>query len=236
MYGREFCRVYNEFGWNYYPEGFGEQLKIWLEDHGFMPATAIDLGCGTGVLCRMIKDMGIDVKGVDLSGDMIDLAGTANPDIEFILGNMVTYRPEGNVDLVTCTGDALNHLSGPEQVRAMIENVFSYISPGGYFIFDVLNGREGRSDEPFELERIGDRRVVLRITKDKNVTTLHVSTYKGEKLLFEEKIVERYFDPGMISEMLGSAGFAEITCDDSLNPVSLGHGTTLFFTARRPVN
>ena len=26
MYSDIFCKVYNEFGWNYYPEIFGEQL------------------------------------------------------------------------------------------------------------------------------------------------------------------------------------------------------------------
>ena len=26
MYSDIFCKVYNEFGWNYYPEAFGEQL------------------------------------------------------------------------------------------------------------------------------------------------------------------------------------------------------------------
>ena len=31
MYSDVFCKVYNEFGWNYYPEIFGEQLLKWLE-------------------------------------------------------------------------------------------------------------------------------------------------------------------------------------------------------------
>ena len=30
MYSDVFCKVYNEFGWNYYPEIFGEQLLEWL--------------------------------------------------------------------------------------------------------------------------------------------------------------------------------------------------------------
>lgn len=30
MYSDVFCKVYNEFGWNYYPEIFGEQLLQWL--------------------------------------------------------------------------------------------------------------------------------------------------------------------------------------------------------------
>ena len=30
MYSDIFCKVYNEFGWNYYPEVFAEQLLQWL--------------------------------------------------------------------------------------------------------------------------------------------------------------------------------------------------------------
>ena len=26
MYSDAFCKVYNQFGWNYFPEAFGEQL------------------------------------------------------------------------------------------------------------------------------------------------------------------------------------------------------------------
>ncbi|MBR5337565.1 MAG: class I SAM-dependent methyltransferase [Lachnospiraceae bacterium] len=234
MYGKDFCRVYNEFGWNYYPEAFGEQLGIWLLGHPLPGKTALDIGCGTGVLCRILKEMGFKVTGIDLSEDMIDIARNAGSGIDFEVADMVTYRPEGSVDLVTCTGDALNHLSDISYVERMIGNVYGFISPGGYFVFDVLNGREGRSDEPFELERRGDVRVVLQITREGCVTTLHVSTYKENELLFEEKVVETFYEPDSIRELLRSAGFEDITCEDSLNPVSSGHGTTLFFTARHP--
>ena len=32
MYSDVFCKVYNEFGWNYYPEAFGQQLLLWREE------------------------------------------------------------------------------------------------------------------------------------------------------------------------------------------------------------
>ena len=31
MYSDVFCKVYNEFGWTYYPEIFGQQLLLWQE-------------------------------------------------------------------------------------------------------------------------------------------------------------------------------------------------------------
>ena len=33
MYSDAFCKVYNEFGWNYFPEAFGAQLLRWIEQN-----------------------------------------------------------------------------------------------------------------------------------------------------------------------------------------------------------
>ena len=55
MYSDVFCKVYDVFGWNYYPEIFGEQLLIWLQRKGLRPKTAMDLACGTGVQCEILR-------------------------------------------------------------------------------------------------------------------------------------------------------------------------------------
>ena len=50
---------------------------------------------------------------------------------------MVTFCPAQQYDLVTCTGDALNHIAGLEDIRKIFQNVYAYTSPGGYFIFSL---------------------------------------------------------------------------------------------------
>ena len=80
MYSDVFCKVYNEFGWNYYPEVFGQQLLKWLEREKIKVSTSLDLACGTGVLCRILSESGIKARGVDLSSGMIDIARRDNPD------------------------------------------------------------------------------------------------------------------------------------------------------------
>ena len=66
-YSEIFCKVYNEFGWNYYPEIFGETLLKWLSDNKIAAKTAIDLACGTGVLCEILQKNGIEASGMDFS-------------------------------------------------------------------------------------------------------------------------------------------------------------------------
>jgi len=123
MYGDAFCRIYNELGWNYFPEAFGEQLLAWLRENGLNPASGLDLGCGTGVLCEILQDHGIEAAGMDFSESMIAIARQRDPRIAYEVADMVTYRPGRQFDLVTCTGDALNHIMSLTDVERIFANV-----------------------------------------------------------------------------------------------------------------
>lgn len=48
-----------------------------------------DLGCGPGHIARFLKDLGVNVFGIDLSPSTIAQAKKANPDIRFRIGNML---------------------------------------------------------------------------------------------------------------------------------------------------
>lgn len=63
MYGRAFSEIYDEYGWNVYAELFAERLLRWIGTGHVPVGTAVDLGCGTGVLCRALADTGIRVTG-----------------------------------------------------------------------------------------------------------------------------------------------------------------------------
>ena len=115
MYGEGFSRVYNELGWNVWPELFAEQLLAWLRETGRTVRTALDLGCGTGVLCEALSAAGIRTLGVDLSPEMIGIARSRSPELAYEAGDMTVWRAPGTYDLVTCTGDALNHLASPDE-------------------------------------------------------------------------------------------------------------------------
>ena len=93
MYSSVFCRIYNEFGWNVYPEVFAEQLWRWLGRKNAAVRTALDLGCGTGVLCRALAERGVKARGVDLSEGMIAIARERAPALRFDVGDMGRKRP-----------------------------------------------------------------------------------------------------------------------------------------------
>ena len=125
MYSDVFCKVYNEFGWNYYPEIFGQQLLTWLQRKSLTPKTAMDLACGTGVLCRILQEAGIAVSGMDFSAGMIRIARQGNEQIRYEVADMITFCPQRQFDLVTCTGDAINHIADLADVERIFRNVYA---------------------------------------------------------------------------------------------------------------
>ena len=234
MYSDVFCKVYNEFGWNYYPEIFGQQLLKWLERRGIRPKNSMDLGCGTGVLCRILRGSGIEAAGMDFSAGMIEIARQSDPGTAYEVADMITYCPRTQYDLVTCTGDALNHIDDPGDIRRIFQNVYRYTAPGGYFIFDILNENEVSSGEPFEMDFSETLRVWFQMTRPgEGKVNLKIRVFEEGQLQFEENIRETVHDRAMICNLLTQCGFTVERCADRLledaNP-----GTTWFVVAQKP--
>ena len=233
MYSDVFCKVYNVFGWNYYPEIFGEQLLEWLRRNHVSPKTSMDLACGTGVLCEILHQSGIRASGMDLSHGMIEIARAGNPGISYDVADMITYCPERQYDLVTCTGDALNHIGNLQDIERIFRNVYSYVSPGGYFIFDILNEHEVSNSEPFEMDFSDTVRVWFQMLRSgERQVNLKIRVYENGALSFEENIRETVHDPAAVCELLRQCGFEVVKCADRLLDDG-NHGTTWFVIARK---
>lgn len=233
MYSDVFCKVYNELGWNVYPEVFGGQLLTWLDRRGVRPKNSMDLGCGTGVLCEILHGSGVEAAGMDYSTGMIDIARKSNPGIDYQVADMRTFRPEQQYDLITCTGDALNHIGDLDDIAGIFHNVYSFTRKGGYFIFDMLNEHEVSTGEPFELEFSPTIRVLFQMTRPgKDQVNLNIRVFEDGMLTLEENIRERVYAPEAICALLRDYGFEIIQCADRLledaNP-----GTTWFVVARK---
>ena len=233
MYSDVLCRVYNECGWNYYPQIFGAQLLQWLEQNGVRPKTAMDLACGTGILCQILHKNGIRAAGMDFSAGMIDIARQGSGDIRYEVADMVTFRPEEQFDLVTCTGDAINHIPELSDVARIFQNVYAYTSSGGYFIFDILNENEVSTSEPFEMDFTDTTRVWFPMTRPgEGQVSLKVRVYEQGVLQFEENIRETIHDPAAICGLLREAGFEVVKCNHRLLETG-DPGTTWFVVARK---
>lgn len=233
MYSDVFCKVYNVFGWNYYPEIFGQQLIKWLARQGRTPQTALDLACGTGVLCRQLKAAGIRAGGMDLSEGMIAIAKAADPEGTYHVADMTAYRPESPVDLVTCTGDSVNHLPSLAHLEAVFQNMFGSLTPGGCFVFDLLNEGEISDSEPFEMDMEDGSRIWFQMTRpDSQRVHLTVRVFRDGSLQVEQVIRENLYDPETVCSMLKKAGFPSVKLQNRLLEEDKP-GTTWFVIAEK---
>ena len=165
---------------------------------------------------------------------MIDIARQGNPDIHYEVADMITFCPEAQYDLVTCTGDALNHIRELANVAQIFRNVYRYTAPGGYFIFDILNENEVSTSEPFEMDFSDTVRVWFQMTQpERDQVNLKVRVYENGSLQFEENIRETIHDPAVICDLLRQAGFLVESCADRLLEDS-NPSTTWFVVAKKP--
>ena len=234
MYSKAFCKVYNEFGWNYFPRAFGEQLLEWIGQNNISVKTSMDLACGTGILCEVLAESGIEASGMDFSEGMIDIARENNPSIHYDVADMITYRPEKQFDLVTCTGDALNHIMDLSNVGKIFENVYAYLREGGYFIFDLLNENEVPEEEPFDLDFSETVKAQFQVTQNSE-GKIHLKTtvWENGELAFEEVITETVHDPEIVRELLKKAGFEIVSFSHKLLENSEGQATTWYVIAKK---
>jgi SAM-dependent methyltransferase len=60
-------------------------LRLFAE---LVDGPVVDVGCGPGEVTALLRDLGVDVSGIDLSPGMIELARRNHPGIRFEAGSM----------------------------------------------------------------------------------------------------------------------------------------------------
>jgi trans-aconitate 2-methyltransferase len=92
------------------------------------PTTVVDLGCGEGSTTALLADRwpGAHVTGVDSSPTMLAAAPT-RPRLEFRLGDVRDWRPDGPVDVLVSNA-VLHWVPGHDR---LLERWAGDLSPGG---------------------------------------------------------------------------------------------------------
>ena len=113
-----------------YADEFFRELERKPSDRALLDAFAesvrgrgevCDLACGPGHIARYLQDRGLNMRGIDLSDEMIRCARLMNPDIAFEKGNMLALNlPDATLDAIVCFY-AIIHLRRSDVSRALGE-------------------------------------------------------------------------------------------------------------------
>ena len=103
--------------------------------------SAIDIGCGGGILSESMALKGANVTGVDMNKSVINVAnlhqlesGTKVEYLHTSAESIAANRP-GHYDVVTCL-EMLEHVPDP---LSIVKACATLTKPGGYLFFSTLN-------------------------------------------------------------------------------------------------
>lgn len=103
----------------------------------------LDAGCGTGRLVGPLRELGLEVTGVDLSPGMLAMARSAHPDVVFAAADLrrmpfADHRFAGVVawySLINCA---------PDDLAAALAEVARVLRPGGHVLTGFQSGAGSR--------------------------------------------------------------------------------------------
>jgi SAM-dependent methyltransferase len=108
--------------------------------------------------------------------------------------NCHIYFPPASFDVILCLGDNLPHLSGREEVQALFRYIRELLTPGGVFVFELVNYDRVLEGGLAELPPLTSKRV--RYTRNYDVLedsrvryTASLRSFNGYPLFVEEYLL-----------------------------------------------
>jgi SAM-dependent methyltransferase len=199
-----------------------DQLLTELTAAGLTRGTVVDLGCGSGILARIVSDAGYDVLGTDISASMVALARANAPRARILQGSLYDVELPAAVG-VLATGEALNYATdpraGPATFEGFVRRVHGALIPGGVFAFDVsVHGRSGPTGIRQQFHDGDGWSVGVREVEKGDRLTRDIATFTkepdGRYRRTDEEHVLHVFDRDALVTTVQDAGFDVTTAID----------------------
>ena len=105
----------------------------------------VEIGCGVGRLTRVLSERAADVKALDVSAEMLQLAREHNGElanVEWVHGDGVSLTgiPDGHADLVV-SHVVFQHIPDPQITLGYVREIGRVLKPGGLAGFQVSNDK-----------------------------------------------------------------------------------------------
>ncbi len=217
----KFARVYDQAAHQLVAEEFQRTMRHELGRVARCD-TALDLGCGSGLLTQLLPAHAQTVVGVDLSPEMLAIARQRcrrfGKRVSFLCADLTRPLKVGNVDLATASGDIVNHILKLEDLERVFRNVRAALGTGGVFVFDSLTEACFECDWDEKVYRMespsGD--LVMECSWDRKARTGTARMTSYERIrsaLFRRSttvLKEKYHSDRELRRLLARAGFRSV--------------------------
>ena len=187
---------------------------------GVEPRTLCDCACGTGAMSVRFARYGLRVTGVDLSGDMLELARQKalqnGLQVMFVRQDMCALALPRPVDALVCACDGVNYLLDDDRLRAFFTRARESLKPGGALAFDISSAfklKNTLGDNFFGEDR-GDIAYLWsnRFDGATDTVTMDLTFFTregdGRYRRFDELHVQKAHEPEHLLALLAECGFA----------------------------
>lgn len=148
--------------------------------------SVLDVACGTGVLIGdYLKRGAASVTGIDISPEMIRLAGEKYPDVKFICDDVQRYDFKESFDVIMIY-NAFPHFNEPEK---LFENLAARLNAGGR-----LTVAHGMSEEALKKHHSGAAKEVSAALPCKENLAKLMSAYLDVDIMISDE--EKYIVSG----------------------------------------
>ena len=199
-------------GWKFY------LLQLFFK-YGVEPCSKVtELGCGTGMMTRLLDGDGFRMTGIDISEDMLEVARSRSArNIKYLHQDMRSFEFSEEQDAVISICDSMNYLLTVDDLSKTMKSAWNSLKSGGVFIFDLkteffyikqLNGKKFTED-------LGNVSCTWRNKYDKknHIHTYYLDFSNGEK----EEHIQKVFNADEIKEAAMRAGFDRATVYDAFS-------------------
>ncbi len=124
--------------------GIATDLVASVASDGSRRPRWVDLGCGRGEFCALLRDWGWDVEGVDRSASAIEACRELG--IDASVGDVFEYLDEGPAAVPEAISaiQLIEHLPR-DRWPQLFEAAFAALRPGGALLLETINGQNVRA-------------------------------------------------------------------------------------------
>jgi ubiquinone/menaquinone biosynthesis C-methylase UbiE len=118
-----------------------EKLRSLIQRLNPHAETLLDVACGTGKHLEHLRGY-FDVEGLDLNGDLLQIAARRCPGVHFNQGDMVSFTLGRSFDVITCLFSSIGYVKTVENLYAAVARMAAHLRPQGIILLEPWFGPE----------------------------------------------------------------------------------------------
>ncbi|MEO8071721.1 MAG: class I SAM-dependent methyltransferase [Acidobacteriota bacterium] len=196
----------------------GNYLDFYVRQIERYGEPVLEVACGSGRLTIPLAEKGFDLKGLDISNDMLKLAEekakSRNIELDLVKGNMTDFDLDETFNLIFIPAQSLSHLYEVAEVEKCFACVKKHLNDDGRFLIELFNPSLEilleKPDRVFPQANIGNIQVDSKSFYDSATQIKHIELIFREDDKKNNPILSfkmRQFFPQEIDALLKYNGF-----------------------------